>query len=325
MCTKPDYDRVKGCIFGCALGDALGLPAEGITKEILAERYPAGITLPHQHATRGFPLNDFSDDTDQTVLIMRALAGTDDAAIRFARGLKQWYAQGFPELGDTFGMGCGGMTWRVLKRDEFASDPFAAASSIVGPRSGNGALMRTAPCAFMADAAGWARHICATTHCDPLAEATCAAQCLLIRGLSEVPTGAKPSKELLRSAIVAAIEPLSAAQRREFLEWAERSLDLSALELDSRDARGYTLKSFACSIWAFRHIYSAHIERASLFRTVITHIVMAGGDADTNAAIAGACLGAYLGYSQLPQDWIESLPHYQWLEREIDIWYTSLN
>lgn len=81
-----DLDKVKGAIFGCVLGDALGLPAEGVTKSILAERYPSGISLPH-HPVRGFPLNDWSDDGDQTVLVMRALSSPDPART-FAKGLK---------------------------------------------------------------------------------------------------------------------------------------------------------------------------------------------------------------------------------------------
>lgn len=328
--TKPAYDRVKGCIFGCALGDTLGLPAEGNIKSILEERFPNGISLPHLTGVRGWNANSFSDDTEQTVLMMRALStARDDAAgvaCHFARGLKKWYAEGFSELGETFGMGCGGTTWRVLKRDEFESDPFGAAASIVGPRAGNGALMRTAPCAFTGDPAGWARHLCATTHADPMAEATCVAQCLLIRDLCETPLGSL-SSEVLRRAIGPATAVLAAPLRSEFMEIISRPT-LDALELDSRDARSYTLKSFACSIWAFRRLYNATTKKEAmdeaLFRTIITSIVMKAGDADTNAAIAGAVVGSHLGYNNLPADWIASLPNREWLEREIDTWYATL-
>jgi ADP-ribosylglycohydrolase len=327
---KPDYDRVKGCIFGCALGDALGLPAEGSEKAILAERYPYGLTLPHRVGTRGFPLNDWTDDTDQTALIMRTLvavatkgaAPSIDAACDFARRLKQWYAEGFPELGDTFGMGCGGLTWRVLKQDGFETDPFGAAARVIGLKAGNGALMRTSPCAFTTDPAGWAAYFCATTHDDPLAVATCVAQSLLVRGLSGVPPGERLTGELLRDALEPALAPLPAAQRREIMEWASRS-SLDALELDSRDARCFTLKTFACAVWAFRHLYAAPVRDEALFRRLLTQLVMEGGDADTNAAVAGACLGACLGYGNLPVSWLEALPHREWLEREVAAWYAA--
>src|SRR5271166_5627600 len=103
MAASPDApetrDRVLGAIFGCALGDALGLPAEGGEKRILAERYPAGLSLPHRAPVRDFPLNDWTDDTDAAVLIMRAIArssrtgagrSTPSRAQDFAERLVAW-------------------------------------------------------------------------------------------------------------------------------------------------------------------------------------------------------------------------------------------
>ena len=317
---KPDYDRAKGCIFGCALGDALGLPAEGSEKRILAARYPDGIALPHRCKTRGFPLNDWTDDTDQTVLVMRALQAQhhgEAAGPSFAKSLKKWYYEGFAELGDTCGLGCGGMTWRVLKRDDFEEDPYGAARSIVGPKAGNGALMRTAPCAFTSSPATWAEHLCATTHADPLASASCVAQCLLLRELATLPSAAAVTGDLLRRALTPAVEKLSPPQRREFMEWAAHGAS-GSLELDARDARSYTLKAFACSLWAFRRMMWASVLDETFFKETLTLLVMEGGDADTNAATAGACLGARLGYSNLPESWLEVLPNREWLAREVD-------
>jgi hypothetical protein len=45
---------------------------------------------------------------------------------------------------------------------------------------------------------------------------------------------------------------------------------------------------------------------------------MAGGDADTNCAVAGSLLGAYLGVEALPSQWIDGLAHRQWLERKVE-------
>ena len=35
---------------------------------------------------------------------------------------------------------------------------------------------------------------------------------------------------------------------------------------------------------------------------VLNELILAGGDADTNGAVAGALLGCRLGFSQLPSD-----------------------
>jgi ADP-ribosylglycohydrolase len=42
------------------------------------------------------------------------------------------------------------------------------------------------------------------------------------------------------------------------------------------------------------------ISAETLFEELIVNLIMEGGDADTNAAVAGALLGAYLGYANLP-------------------------
>lgn len=317
-----DPDRVLGAIFGCALGDALGLPAEGGDKATLADRYPGGLSLPHAREVRGFPLNDWTDDTDQTVLIMRALSAPDPAK-DFAARLVGWFNHGFPELGDTAGAGCGNMTWRVLRRPEFAEDPFGAAKAIIGPKAGNGALMRTAPCAFTEDPAGWAGYMCATTHSDARCAASCVVQCLLIRELASVAPGDKIDPGIVRAAIGRASKGLATRHRAELIAWASRSARLDALDIGGRDARGYTYKSLGCTFWALRCLLRAPRRDAALFKARMTELVMEAGDADTNAAIAGAVLGAALGYKNLPEDWLGALPHRGWLEAEARAWMAA--
>lgn len=326
-----DEDRILGVVFGCALGDALGLPAEGGDKEILAQRYPEGMSLPHKTPCRGFPLNDWTDDTDQTVLMMRSLAAHGEepsAALArdFAKRLADWMNNGFSELGDTYGNGCGNMTGRVLRRGDFLTDPHGAARAIVGPRAGNGALMRTAPCAFTRDPAAYAAHMCTVTHADPYCVATCVAQCALVRSLAG---SAKVDPEMLREAMILGVTNLTPQQRASVMDWAMRSRDLGLLELGGRDARGYTLQSFACSLWAFRalarHRAAPATDDAAFFKTTLRRIVAEGGDADTNAAIAGALLGAALGYSRLPADWIETMPNRDWLTAEVKKFTAALN
>ena len=55
-----------------------------------------------------------------------------------------------------------------------------------------------------------------------------------------------------------------------------------------------------------------------VFEQLITELTMAGGDADTNCAVAGSLLGAYLGVEALPSQWIDGLAHRQWLERKVE-------
>jgi hypothetical protein len=45
---------------------------------------------------------------------------------------------------------------------------------------------------------------------------------------------------------------------------------------------------------------------------------MAGGDSDTNGAVAGSLLGALFGYSNLPPGWVQDLKHRDWLLSKVD-------
>ena len=59
------------------------------------------------------------------------------------------------------------------------------------------------------------------------------------------------------------------------------------------------MKTLAAALWAYWH--------AGSFKEGILSIVNAGGDADTNAAVAGALLGAKYGYEGIPAPYRSSL------------------
>jgi len=72
----------------------------------------------------------------------------------------------------------------------------------------------------------------------------------------------------------------------------------------------YTLKTLAAGFWALRH--------ANTFSEGLLAIVHEGGDADTNAAVAGALLGARFGYRAIESAWIEGLVYRQELEQRAE-------
>ena len=54
-----------------------------------------------------------------------------------------------------------------------------------------------------------------------------------------------------------------------------------------------------------------------LFEDLVVDLIMEGGDADTIGAVAGAMLGAYLGYASLPAHWALGMRHREWLMGKI--------
>jgi ADP-ribosylglycohydrolase len=81
---------------------------------------------------------------------------------------------------------------------------------------------------------------------------------------------------------------------------------------------GYVYKCLGAGLYALRaEKKNPNQTNAEFFRQVINEITMEGGDADTNCALAGAFLGARLGYSNLPQDMLQKLPHKKWLDNHV--------
>ncbi len=111
---KGDFlDRFLGCAYGQALGDAYGLSTEFETRAKVATMYPNPVQLipfpdyiqtPH---ARRWEQGDWTDDTDQWILVMETLIEPNNEATTFARKLSTWVRQGFTDLNDFGGLGLG--------------------------------------------------------------------------------------------------------------------------------------------------------------------------------------------------------------------------
>ena len=69
---EKQIDKIKGTIYGQAIGDALGLGTEGMTDEDMAWKYPNGIShyrdiFQDRHRKR-WKIGDWTDDTDMMLL-----------------------------------------------------------------------------------------------------------------------------------------------------------------------------------------------------------------------------------------------------------------
>lgn len=136
----------------------------------------------------------------------------------------------------------------------------------------------------------------------------------------------------IRKVVDAAIAPVTSRDpplEAEHVEELQTIIwkDLADLELDESQSIGYTYKCLASGVWALRQgIAALHTRRheqdeaylPSTFELIITNLTMAGGDSDTNGAVAGSLLGSLFGYSNLPPQWCEDLKHRDWLMSKAD-------
>ncbi|GBC99752.1 ADP-ribosyl-[dinitrogen reductase] glycohydrolase [bacterium HR17] len=297
--------RFQGCLVGVAVGDALGMPVEGWTREQIRQRF--GVLREMVDGPRS--AGSVTDDTMQTLSLAESLAelGHFDAD-DVMRRLLRWYRT------DPFGIGVhtervlslvdSGVPWRdAVEQVERQYAPWTA---------GNGSLMRCAPIGlrYYRDIGGlleYSHEASRLTHPNPLCRAACAFfNCVLARVLRGWDKN---------DALSFAMEVMAHAPH----ELLERVQGIWQKSADAVPCSGFVLDTLECALWAWWH--HDDVEEA------LVTVVNLGGDTDTNAAVTGALMGAQCGLDAIPQRWREKVavvPRcqelatylYEWAEKE---------
>ena len=303
MINESVKDKVKGVIYGQAIGEALGLGTEGMTDEDMAWKYPNGIShysdiFQDRHRKR-WKIGDWTDDTDMMLCIANAVIKDKGVNLTsIARNFKEW-ADGEP-------MGIGETTYKVLSFGDYVEKPFDASKMLWEmshqQSAANGGVMRTSIVGLFPKAVEeCAVNICRLTHYDPRCVGSCAIVSLLIHSLVY-------EEEKLSYHKIVDIAQRYDSRIREYIDLSLNT-DIRALELQDWDSVGYTLKTLAAGLWAYWN--------APSFEGGLLSVVRAGGDADTNAAVACAILGAKFGFSAIPQEYIDGLIYKEQLDEVV--------
>ena len=288
------YDRIMGCLYGQAIGDALGLGAEGQYADGMAKMYPNKLQrydeiIPFAHVKRWHPA-EYTDDTDQMLCILNALMSDNGInPITLAKNILNWY--------ETDGMGCGALTHKIIHAPGWIEDPIAISKigwELTNKNSApNGGLMRTSVVGLWNDnVIENAEMACKVTHYDPRCVGSCVIASAIINNL------VWHNKELSYDEIIEIANRYD-SRIAEWVTLAKESNDIRALNLDEENSMGYTLRTLAAALWAYWH--------SPDFTSGLIDVVNEGGDADTNASIACAILGAKYGFSSIPSHYIEKM------------------
>lgn len=305
------YNKFSGCLFGQAIGDALGLGTEFLTKEEVKRIYPDKLDyysriIDDYHRCR-WTKGDWTDDTDMMMCIARALI--EDKSVNLttiAQNFKNWF-EGNP-------MGIGKHTFKVLAFTDYSKYPQKIANVIWElshkTSAANGGIMRTSVVGLLKkDVEQHACDICSLTHADPRCIGSCAIISLLINSL------VYQNQELSYEDIICIAKKYD-SRIEEYINLAQNS-DIKLLELDEYKSMGYTLKTLGAALWALWH--------SENFENGLLAVVHAGGDADTNAAVACSILGAKYGYNSIPIKYINGLIKRDELKNTIDKLYQIIN
>jgi ADP-ribosyl-[dinitrogen reductase] hydrolase len=280
-------DRIAGSVLGLALGDALGAPFEGRMAAEVPDPLPA-----LELSWMGLPPGSTTDDTAMARNLVRSLAarGEFDPDDLVARHL-EWFRSGPPDV-DAF-------TRRVLSRVDGGDDAFEAARSVWeerGPEvsAGNGSVMYCAPLGLAygnrpEELVEVAPKLSALTHYDERCRTAVLAVTLTVAALTQG-----------QSAEGAVATGLAAVVDQEGGEELEYLVEMAGVgrQIDGPD-QGFCLFTAGVALQSLLGTGDFEIEES--------RVVALGGDTDTNAAVAGALLGALVGETGLPPAWLERL------------------
>lgn len=280
---------IIGSLLGTAVGDALGLPYEGMSRV----RVRAFGEIRHRFLLgRGM----FSDDTEHTLMLAAAMHSHRDDVNAFQRSFAwklRWWLLGLPA-------GVGLSTAKAILRLWIGFPP-----SKSGVRSaGNGAAMRSAIVGvFWADDDAKRREFalaaCRVTHTDPRAEESA----ILVAEAAALAANRIPTVEVLihlRSFVTSEI-------MKEQFEVLEQTLseNNSVSEFATRMGCGYGVSGFAPHTVAVALF--AWLRHRDDFETAVRSVIACGGDTDTVAAITGGICGAEVGEKGIPTAWIDAI------------------
>ena len=243
-------NKMLGCLYGQAIGDALGLGSEFMSKNDVAKNYPKGLTNYDQivqdaHRCR-WAKGAWTDDTDMMLCILEGYKDGKFSLNSIASNFKDWF--------DNEPMGIGSHTYKVLCMGDYVEQPEMCSKlwwDLSRQQSAaNGALMRTSVVGLVKNnVEKQTEDICKLTHYDPRCVGSCVIATSLIHNL------VWNDKQLSFDDI----NDIALKYDERILEWVDiayKSVDISLLNLDETYSIGYTLRALSAALWCYWHSHS---------------------------------------------------------------------
>jgi ADP-ribosyl-[dinitrogen reductase] hydrolase len=273
-------------VVGLAVGDALGAPFEFRRASAIPAPLPA-----FERPWMGLPPGTWTDDTAMARNLWRSLIAHDGALVLddvLDRHLA-WLAASPPDVGNQTRLA-------LTEAAEGVADAARAVFERRGPEvsAGNGSVMYCAPLG-VARAGDPVRlrdeapALSRLTHWD----GRCQTACLAVTWTAAALVRGDDPETAVRGALAEVVE-LEGGEELEFLvDQAGRARAIDG------PGMGFTLFTAGIGLQV--------VGEGRGFEEGLRHVVALGGDTDTNAAVAGALLGARHGLDGIPGPWVDRL------------------
>jgi ADP-ribosylglycohydrolase len=309
--VREQLNRAEGCLFGGAVGDAMGMPASFMTRRQIKSTYgyikdflPPDPGIQNVHT--GLREGDITDDTYESLIVARVLVENKGFHEKeFYRLMKEWAIENSMLESDVIGP----------NTRKFLTALIANIDPKEGSRMGdtNGSAMRVAPvgiyywkdpqaCMKAAAASSMPSH-----GSSPAVAAAVAVAMACGAGIRGDSTPEQIMEEAIRGAEygekVGYDIPAPSVSMR--IRYAKEAVDgmkghpMSHIIDRLAGVLGAGMKAYESIPLALGIFYAAKGDP----KIGIPAAVNAGDDADTNGAICGAICGAYSGIQAIPGQW----------------------
>ncbi len=310
-----ELSRIKGCLYGGAIGDAMGMPASFMTVKQIKETYGyiEDFLEPDRDAQKyhtALGAGDITDDTYESLIIARILIenkGFDEPA--FNDYMRTWAIEQKMLESDVIGPS----TRKFLTALVEGRDPKEGSKT----SDTNGSAMRVAPIGlfyrndFQKCVEAAARSSMPSHGSAPAVAGACAVAAAVAAG---VRGGLSCGQVILEAARAAAygesigFEIPAPSVRNRILLAKEIIDDMTQKNKTLEEITAYLVSIFGAGMKVYESVplslgvfYAAGGNPAA----GIPAAVNAGDDADTNGSICGAVCGAYAGIDAIPGRWID--------------------
>ena len=277
---KKSLNRIKGSLYGVAVGDSLGAPVEFMSAEEIKHRHgqvrdmmPGGWLNVHP--------GEVTDDTQMTLAVADGIIADPVCPIREIGNRFIAWADGRPkDIGGTCAMSINNakmlLKAGVDSESAWKKAGIQTAQYNHGRSGGNGALMRTVYTGLYyndRDVIDKTADIAEMTHADDISTSLCVQYSVIIQKFIQM-------RDKVGNDMFYAI-------------YTDTKCD------DQRAPTGWSMDSFRCAAYS--------INNYNGFEKSLIAAVNLGGDADTIGAITGGLAGSMYGFDAIPTRWIEQL------------------
>ncbi|MEK7628781.1 MAG: ADP-ribosylglycohydrolase family protein [Patescibacteria group bacterium] len=325
MIPVDQRDRIHACFTGALIGDAFGMPVEGMKPKQIAllngGRGVVGFMDPSETSREMFGTDhlvsgDTTDDWQLTKAVARSLirnhgdVNVADMASEHVRALADRNT------------GWGGTTERAIKdiRDG-RRDPVTdlLPEAVPGKGAGNGIMMKVSPLAvvsaletrntdsFQKDCIS----LGSLTHPGVVPSITAfAVGNMMARAVRRPFDGASEALGYFNNTLIPRVRHVELNELNAPTEVSDRLKLIESVIHDPvalRNIQGYM--RFHC-MYTLTITMGTFLRHPCDFRKGLIEIVNHGGDADSNASILGAMIGANVGLAGIPEEWRTYRPWY---------------